>query len=106
MRAARPAVLRRAAEIITTGGLNKGWFRVGRRHCVVGALMAACGASAGIEALSGVAGEMRLLAELLGSDDVEANHLAIYCWNDRPDTTAADVVELLDTAAEKAEANR
>lgn len=92
---ARPEVLRGAAQMVRTGGLTKGMYQQGQAHCTIGALAAAAGRLT-------VAPELRLLTELLGGP----GGVGVIAWNDDPDRTASDVIELLELAAEKAEADR
>jgi hypothetical protein len=102
-----PAHYRKAAQVIREGGLAKGGFAVrqsdGRTaYCIVGALCQATGQNLYNDP------EVQYLGHHLGllaspgyrSCDVTQ----ITRWNDRPETTANDVITLLTEAAEKLEA--
>jgi RNAse (barnase) inhibitor barstar len=100
---ARPEILRKAADVIRTGGLVKGTFdtRDGQ-HCTVGALWAAVGGNV----MENLDAEVDVLAEMIGVGPGLMSSTAIFHWNDQPETTAEDVVTLLEQAAEKLEAAR
>lgn len=100
------AIYRDAAQIIREGGLSKGCYgpRTVRAvpHCTAGAVRAAAG-SAWMSEMP-----LLLLADLLGRQGDQAPRIlnTIADWNDQPDRTAADVILLLEQAAEKAEADQ
>jgi hypothetical protein len=101
-----PAVYRKAADVIREGGLTKGVFYRPDLdpvpHCTVGALQQATG-----KELCNVSPEVRYLGHLLGLCGCGCSRgISVTRWNDRPQTTAADVIALLTEAAEKLEANQ
>jgi hypothetical protein len=97
-----PAIYRKAAHVIATGGLAKGTFSrpdlAPVPHCTVGALMEATG-----RALDNHSTEVEFLDHLLGIAPCGIP-ASVTRWNDRPETTADDVITLLEQAAEKLEA--
>jgi hypothetical protein len=104
-----PAVYRKAAHVIREGGLAKGSFAVrqsdgGMAHCTVGALREATGQ----QELYDASPEVQYLGHLLGLTPCNCGCGAprVVDWNDRPQTTADDVIALLTEAAEKLEANQ
>jgi hypothetical protein len=105
-----PAIYRKAAHVIREGGLTKGsYYRLDLDpvpHCTVGALQKATGQR---ELYNG-APEVQYLGHLLGlppDGGCGDNGLTrVTRWNDRPETTAEDVITLLEQAAEKLEANQ
>jgi hypothetical protein len=103
-----PAIYRKAAQVIHEGGLAKGtYYRKDLDpvpHCTVGALQKATGQ----RELCNVSPEVRYLSHLLGPTPCDCDcgftSISVTRWNDRPDTTADDVIALLTEAAEKLEA--
>jgi hypothetical protein len=95
---ARPEVLRKAAQVLREGGWVQGALQTSRgQHCTLGALW---------EALYGgsVQPEVNLLSELIGDTDSSEWEVLID-WNDYDGRTEADVLTLLEQAAEKLEAD-
>lgn len=103
-----PAVFRRAAEIIKTGGHHKGGFYERGAYCAVGALWAAgdpCGNLPGEDQVSALAAEATaFLSRRVPSpvDDEEPVERVAW-WNDATARTAAEVVAELELAAAAAE---
>lgn len=107
-----PAVYRKAAQVIRTGGLTQGaFFTDDGKHCTVGALRTLTGS------LPETYRFLPLLADLIGGPqpcpcggtgcgtalDPYGN---VTRWNDHPQRTPDDVLLLLEQAAEKLEADR
>jgi hypothetical protein len=92
-----PAIYRRAAAIIRTDGLAKGHFKAHQGERVALGTIGALRAAAARGDLYYTSPEGQFLADLLGRN--------VVLWNDRPQTTADDVIALLERAAEKLEAD-
>jgi hypothetical protein len=100
---ARADVYRAAAADIREHGLAKGDYVVGASHCTVGALQSAALTHPEVN----IQREAHYLAGLLGLDTGRFEmHYGVAYWNDREETTADDVVTLLEQAAEKLEADQ
>lgn len=106
---ARPEVLRKAADILTTGGWIQNELSYQGQHCAIGAVrIAAHGHVGTVNNIDPALPEMKLLAEMIG-----ALHgfscgpaVTVSTWNDEYGRTKDEVLELFIQAAEKAEADR
>lgn len=107
---ADPEVIRKAAEVVQTGGLCKGRYHTAKgEHCTVGALQAVTDSFSGTlvtdaqEVVAGVIFEQfpERVAVLGASGDFTFGVVTFF--NDHEDTTKEDVVMVLEKAAMKAE---
>lgn len=109
MTALDPAVYRRAADVIRTGGLAKGVYRRGTTHCVVGALRVARQRDPQAGSFRSDVPWTTPLSEMLGLAVLPDNPFqtirVVSQWNDAPERTPEEVVTLLEQVAEKLEAD-
>lgn len=108
---ADPEVIRKAAEVVQTGGLCKGRYHTAKgEHCTVGALQAVTDSFSGTlvtdaqEVVADVIFEQfPERVAVLGASGRDYTFGVVTFFNDHEDTTKDDVVMVLEKAALKAE---
>lgn len=99
--------LTKAASILNKRGLAKGQYSSHGRVCVSGACNLAFGGIGPSDAPALPTGAYLYLNVALGTVDTVSENYEIYLeeFNDRPETTKADVIEVIKLAAKLAKAD-